>query len=114
MSKSPRVLENGRIFQEQIEELVGMASQNLKTLMVDYETPIKMRLEIAFKLFENFSTTKPAPRRKETAVHCIEKNARDIKENAHILSHIEALLVHSYPRVRKYHKATRNVSSKNR
>ncbi len=87
---SPRVLENGKISQEQIEEVVGIASQNLKNLMVDYETPIEMRLEIALKLFENFNTTNF--RRKETVVHCLEKNARDIKKNAHRLSDIKALL----------------------
>jgi hypothetical protein len=47
MSKSPKILENGKINQEQQEEIVGMALQNLKTIMVDYETPLNTRVQVA-------------------------------------------------------------------
>ncbi|MEN8216878.1 MAG: hypothetical protein ABFS56_11005 [Pseudomonadota bacterium] len=68
-----------------------MALQNLKTLMVDYETPIEIRLEIAFKLFEIFGTESRAPS-EEILAQGIEKNAHIIDGNAHRLSHIESLL----------------------
>jgi polyhydroxyalkanoate synthesis regulator phasin len=63
MSKSPKILENGKINQEQREEIVDMALQNLKTIMADYETPIETRLKVALDVFENF-TTEPSKARK--------------------------------------------------
>lgn len=53
---SSKVLEKGRICQEQLEEVVSMALESLKTLMVDCETPIEIRLQVALRLFENFGT----------------------------------------------------------
>ncbi len=90
MSESSSVLENGRISQKQIEEIVSIALQSLKTLMVDYETPIETRLEIALKIFEIFGTDIRMPR--EEILHSIEKNAGIIDENAKRLSRLEILL----------------------
>ncbi len=90
MSEPQSVLENGRISQEQIEEIVSIALQSLKSLMVDYETPIETRLDIALKIFEIFGTDIKMPR--EEILHGIEKNAGIIDENAKRLSRLEILL----------------------
>jgi len=90
MLEPPDVLENGRICQKQIEEIVSIALQSLKTLMVDYETPIETRLDIALKIFEIFGTDVRMPR--EEIMHSIEKNAGVIDANAKRLSRLESLL----------------------
>ncbi|TGO03274.1 hypothetical protein PN36_09705 [Candidatus Thiomargarita nelsonii] len=81
------VLEKGLICQEQIEEVVAMALETLKTLMVDCQTPLESRLQLAFRFFEIFGTDN-----KEHIMCGIEKNARRIENNAHQLSDIKNLL----------------------
>jgi len=51
---SSKVLEKGRICEDALDEIVGMALESLKTLMADYETPIEVRLQVALKIFEIF------------------------------------------------------------
>ncbi|OAD19706.1 hypothetical protein THIOM_004644 [Candidatus Thiomargarita nelsonii] len=81
------VLEKGRICQEQLEEIVAIALESLKTLMVDCQTPLEIRLQVAFRLFEIFGTDN-----KELIMHGVKKNARKIESNAHQLSDIKRLL----------------------
>ncbi len=85
-----KVLKNGQICQEELDEIVSIALESLKSLMVDYETPIEIRLQVALKLFEIGAT--PNKNNDEVLIRSIEKNALDIKKNAHQLSGIESLL----------------------
>jgi len=55
--------------------------------MVDCQTPIETRLQVAFRLFEIFGTDN-----KELIMRGVEKNARRIKSNADQLSDIKNLL----------------------
>ncbi len=85
------VLENGKISQTQLNEIVSMALESLKTLMVDYETPIDIRMNAALIIFENFGVNN---RKNNDAllIHSIEKNAHNINKNSRKLSGIETLL----------------------
>jgi len=86
---SSNVLEKGRICQEELDEVVRMALESLKTLMVDYETPIEVRLQVALKIFDLFGGT---ANNQDTVIHGIEKNAHEIESNAHQLAGIQELL----------------------
>jgi len=87
---SSNILEKGRIRQEQLDEIVSMALETLKTLMVDYETPIEVRLQVALKIFEIFGGS--LANNQDTVIHGIEKNAHEIESNAHRLAGIQELL----------------------
>ena len=93
---SEKVLEHGEIVQQEIDEIVSIALSTLKTLMVDYETPIDVRLRVALEIFELFGTrhpnTNPVPHHDEGILRCLEKNALEIQKNAHQLSYLETLL----------------------
>lgn len=94
-STSSAVLKDGKISAVMIEDIVATALQNLKTLMVDYETPIEIRIQIALKIFEIFGTDSHGITEGEIikrGVERIEKNAQQIEMNAHRLSHVETLL----------------------
>ncbi len=85
------VLENGKISQDQLDEVVSMALKSLKSLMVDYETPIEIRLHVALRVFEIFGGNNKGSN-EEHVMRGLEKNAHDIERNAHQLSGIESLL----------------------
>ncbi|TGO03273.1 hypothetical protein PN36_09695 [Candidatus Thiomargarita nelsonii] len=87
---SSKVLKKGRICEDALDEIVGMALESLKTLMVDYETPIEVRLQVALKIFEIFGGS--MANKQDTVIHGIEKNAHDIESNAHRLTGIQELL----------------------
>ena len=93
---SEQVLENGEIVQQEIDEIVSIALSTLKTLMVDYETPIDVRLRVALEIFELFGTkhssANPVSHYDEGVLRCLEKNALEIQKNAHQLSYLETLL----------------------
>ncbi|KHD11504.1 hypothetical protein PN36_09690 [Candidatus Thiomargarita nelsonii] len=88
---SLNVLEKGRICQEELDEVVRLALESLKTLMVDYETPVEVRLQVALKIFDLFggASRQNTP---ELVVRGIEKNAHEIENNAHQLAGIQDLL----------------------
>jgi hypothetical protein len=67
-----------------------MALENLKTLMVDYETPIEIRLQVALKIFEIFGGS--MRNSEEVLIRGVEKNAHNIESNAHHIAGIEELL----------------------
>lgn len=94
MSKSENILENGRIAQKELEEVVNMALSTLKSLMADYETPIEIRLRVALEIFELFGKNpdKNKITNEEGVIRSIEKNAYNIEKNALKLSQIETLL----------------------
>jgi hypothetical protein len=95
MSAPNPVLKDGKICSDQLEEVVGMALQSLKTLMADYETPIEVRLHIALRLFEAFGSGGNDSNNKkndDSIMNSLEKNAHDIERNAHQLQGIETLL----------------------
>jgi len=92
MLKQPKVLRDGKVSHEQLEDIVSTALQSLKTLMVDYETPIEIRLQVALKIFEIFGTTGIVENNEDCVKRVIEKNAHGIETNAHRLSHVETLL----------------------
>lgn len=94
MNEEKKVLEGGHISQEQIEEIVNIALQVLKSLMIDTETPIEIRLRVALEIFELFGTdTNQVTNEEDSGVlQILEKNALDIKNNAQQLSCIETLL----------------------
>ncbi|RKZ42843.1 MAG: hypothetical protein DRQ49_00500 [Gammaproteobacteria bacterium] len=92
MLKQQKVLKNGRVSQEEIEDIVSTALQSLKTLMVDYETPIEIRLQVALKIFEIFGTSELVNSKEDCVKRVIEKNAHGIETNANRLSHVETLL----------------------
>jgi len=87
---SLNVLEKGRIRQEELDEVVSMALETLKTLMADYETPIEVRLQVSLKIFEIFGGSIAS--NQDTVIHGIKKNAHDIESNAHRLAGIQELL----------------------
>ncbi len=84
MSKSESILDNGKIVQEELDEIVNIALSTLKSLMVDYETPIEIRLRVALEIFELFGKTKDINQltNEEVVVRSIEKNAYNIEKNA--------------------------------
>lgn len=92
MSKSKSILENGRIAQEEVDEVVNMALSSLKSLMADYETPIELRLQISLRLFEIFGCQEKKTSDEKAIVNHLEKNSDSIEENARRLSNLRLLL----------------------
>jgi len=92
MSKSESILENGIIVQKELDEVVNMALYSLKSLMVDYETPIGLRLQISFRLFEIFGYQEKKTPDEKAIVDHLEKNRDGIEENARRLSNLRLLL----------------------
>jgi len=93
--KNVGVLEQGKIAQQEIEEVVSLALKVLKDMMVDTEASIETRFNIALRIFEIFGQdTKANGKRgiEEGIIRTLEKNTDDIEKNAHHLTHIETLL----------------------
>jgi hypothetical protein len=94
--KSSTVLEDGKISDQEVEEVVSLALKVLKDMMLDTEASIETRFSIALRLFEMFGReNKPSSHKmalEEGIIRTLEKNAHDIERNAHHLTHIEALL----------------------
>ena len=93
MHNSESILESGHIAQDQIEEIVGIALEVLKSLLMDTESPIDIRLRVALEIFELFGTSRVSNvSHDDGVINTLEKNARDIEKNANKLSCIETLL----------------------
>ena len=93
--KNVGVLEQGKIAQQEIEEVVSLALKVLKDMMVDTEASIETRFNIALRIFEIFGQdTKANGKRgiEEGIIRTLEKNTDDIEKNAYHLTHIETLL----------------------
>lgn len=92
MSKPQKVLKDGQISSDQLEDIVDIALKSLKNLMVDYETPIEIRLQAALRVFEIFGAGSGKSHSEEVVISFLEKNAHDIEKNAHQLAYLETLL----------------------
>ena len=80
---SPKnVLENGKIAPAQLEEIVSMALESLKTIMVHYETPLEMKVQVALKILETFGPANVS-KSEDEIIHGLKnglkKNGRDIE-----------------------------------
>jgi len=93
MYRSESVLDGTHIAKEQIEDIVSIALEVLKSLLMDTETPIDIRLRVALEIFELFGTNQASNVSHDDGVlNTLEKNARDIEKNADKLSCIETLI----------------------
>lgn len=76
---------------ERVQHLAAIALDVVETLLTDTETPVNVRLNAAFRIFElcNADISRDMG---QAIIQGIEKNARDIEKNAHGLSSVESLL----------------------
>ncbi len=76
---------------ERVQHLAAIALDVVETLLTDTETPINVRLNAAFRIFElcNADISRDMG---QAIIQGIEKNARDIEKNADELSYLETIL----------------------
>jgi hypothetical protein len=76
---------------ERLQHLAAIALDVVETLLTDTETPVNVRLNAAFRIFE-LCNSDINHDMGQAIIQGIEKNARDIEKNAHGLSNLETLL----------------------
>ncbi|MDM8560109.1 hypothetical protein [Candidatus Parabeggiatoa sp. HSG14] len=89
-SNSKEHLTHG-VCQERVQRLANLALDVVESLLTTDETPINVRLNAAFRIFELCGTNTTDAMGK-AIIQGIENNAREIEKNAHELSYLEALL----------------------
>jgi hypothetical protein len=81
----------GGVCQERVQHLANLALDVVESLLTTDETPINVRLNAAFRIFE-LCGTNTSDAMGKAIIQGIESNAREIERNAHELSYLEALL----------------------
>ncbi|RKZ73347.1 MAG: hypothetical protein DRR19_31075 [Candidatus Parabeggiatoa sp. nov. 1] len=89
---SQNLFQPEAVCHERIQHLASIALDVVETLLTDTETPINVRLNAAFRIFELCDANRDKSDVGRIIVDGIEKNARDINNNTHVLSYLETLL----------------------
>jgi hypothetical protein len=85
MAIDKKILRNNSVCQERLQCLAAIGLDVVETILTDMETPINIRLDAAFRIFELCNVKSPADDVGQAIVKGIERNARE-------LAHLETLL----------------------